>query len=111
MATHPMTGDRIARTVDDQFIALICSDEQLLRAEFDAIIAGQWPSPPPGTPAHGAVGHRETAADSRPAACPGGRLMTSRHPDVDGWVRERSPPVPADTQLRIAMRRQVIAHT
>jgi hypothetical protein len=97
MATQPEAGETIARTVDDQFIALICSDEQLLRAEFEAIVAGQWPSPPAGIPARGSVGHREPGVHTRPAGCCEGRPMASRHPDVDRWVRERPPPVPAGT--------------
>ena len=103
MATQSETGETIDRTVGDQFIVLICSDEQLLRAEFDAIVARQWPSPPAGTPTHGSVGHRGSGADSGAAACRRARLMASRHPDVDGWVCERSPPVAAD---HIAMKRE-----
>jgi hypothetical protein len=50
MPTTPALADTAARTVDEQFLALMCSDADLLRAEFDAIIAAEWPSPPPRTP-------------------------------------------------------------
>ena len=33
MPTTPVTGGSVARTVDEQFLDLICSDEDLLRAE------------------------------------------------------------------------------
>jgi len=34
-------------SIDDEFFALIYSDEQLLRDEFDALIAAAWTTPPP----------------------------------------------------------------
>jgi hypothetical protein len=42
-ATQPST-----RAMDEQFCELLCADEDLLRAEFDAIIAAEWPSPATG---------------------------------------------------------------
>ena len=35
-----------ARSVDEEFLDLVCADEELLRAEFDAIIAQEWSSSP-----------------------------------------------------------------
>ena len=61
MPTRPGTGGSLARTINEQFLALMCSDEDLLRAEFGAIIAAEWPSPPANTPGRG-------AADWRPAS-------------------------------------------
>lgn len=39
------------RSTEEQFIGLLCADEEMLRAEFDAIIAAEWPEPPPAEPA------------------------------------------------------------
>ena len=92
MPTKPGSGHS-TRTVDEQFLALICSDEDLLQAEFDAIIAAEWPSPPTTTPRRGPADRcptgdtpgRAYAGDSGPVARP-------RHPGIGGWVRQRSPP-------------------
>ena len=81
--------------VDEQFLELMCADEELLRAEFDAIIAQEWSSslPPPDPP----------AASPRPGPGPGshrlprGSQASARrppHPGADGWSRQRSPPRP-----------------
>lgn len=37
----------IAPTLEDEFLALLCEDEDALRAEFDAIISANWDEPPP----------------------------------------------------------------
>ena len=86
------TGGSLARTVDEQFLDLICNDEDLLAAEFDAIIAAEWPRPPANTPGRGAAdgrpasgAHRRTVAR---IAGPGGR---PRHPGIGGWARQLSP--------------------
>jgi hypothetical protein len=93
MPTTPATADTAARTVEEQFLDLICNDADLLTAEFDAIIAAEWPNPPVNPPGRGPTGRQPT----RPAAR---RLMTRvrrtvsrpRHPGTGGWARQRSPP-------------------
>jgi hypothetical protein len=37
-------------TDQDAFLALVCADEELLRAEFEAIIDACWDRPPPTRP-------------------------------------------------------------
>ena len=93
MPTTPALADTAARTVDEQFLGLICSDEDLLRAEFDAIIAAEWPSPPTTTPRRGAA-HRHPASytHGRGGAPVAGAVPRPRHPGIGGWVRQRSPP-------------------
>ncbi len=83
---------------DEQFLELLCTDEDLLRAEFDAIIAAGWPSPPPAAPA------RRVGAERRPRRVRrrGEGSLTAlaswpRHPGVGGWARQRSPPLPPAT--------------
>lgn len=45
-----VTGTPADAAVRDAFIDLVCQDEGLLRAEFDALIASSWPAPPPDSP-------------------------------------------------------------
>jgi hypothetical protein len=92
MPTRPGTGDS-TRTVDEQFLALICSEEDLLRAEFDAIIAAEWPSPPTTTPRRGAADQRPTNDAHRGAAARIASPVTRpRHPGIGEGARQRSPP-------------------
>lgn len=75
------------------FIEVVCGDEDLLRAEFDAIIAAGWPDPPPRPPA--GVGAGKRPAGNNPC------LSGDRHHLVDpsprwvgvlGRARARAPP-------------------
>jgi len=81
-----------AGTTDDAFLDIICHDEELLRAEFDALVAASWDEPPPSPP----------PAGPRPAENPAPRPTTrttieeevpfeSHHPAPAGR-RQRSPP-------------------
>jgi hypothetical protein len=78
--------------VDEQLLDLVCSDLELLCAEFDAIVTAEWPTPPvkhlshatAADPPHRALG-RLTLEVSKLASRP-------RHPGIGGWARERSPP-------------------
>jgi hypothetical protein len=79
--------------VDEEFLELMCADEELLRAEFDAIIAQEWASrPPPAEPPAASPG---TGPDQQwrrvPPDVRGSRLRP-RHPGIGGWSRQRSPP-------------------
>jgi len=77
-------------TRTDDFLAIIISDEDLVRAEFEAIIGAEWP---------------ESPAESLPPAGyrrPGGRppsglereSQTSENDSpAEAWIKERSPPV------------------
>ena len=91
METISLDGAADTRTVTEQFLALIYSDETLLRAEFDAIIAAAWPGPPTVTPQGRATdrphrgAHPETGV--RVARSPG-----PRRPGIGGWARQRAPP-------------------
>ncbi len=61
---HP-DGSDDPRRAEEQFLDLFLSDEELLRAEFDAIIAADWSSPPSASPA------RDARAEPRPSWPPG----------------------------------------
>lgn len=47
-----MMGETItASGVRDEFLDVLCADEDFVRAEFEAIIAAAWLTPPPVPPA------------------------------------------------------------
>ncbi len=95
-----VTGPRgdVARGSDEQFLDLICSDDELVQAEFDAIIAAEWPSPPPTRPRRDTPGGRHPGRGQRPRpAAPDGLPLRPRHPGVRAWSRQRSPPTPPPT--------------
>lgn len=62
-------GARIDRRVDEQFIDLICADDELMQAEFDEIVAAEWAVPPPVDSTCGATADSlATSGDHRPRA-------------------------------------------
>jgi len=95
----PTTYGRLGGAVDDtaeQFRALICSDEDLLQAEFDAIIAAELPIPTTPRPRCGTVGDGNFSRAQDPAGSTGAYPTTQpRHPGVGRWGRQRSPPAAA----------------
>lgn len=73
-----------AQTLDKEFLALLCEDEDLVRAEFDEIIAANWgepPLPPAPRPPVPATPYRD-------AFHPHER----NHVPIDRSARQRSPP-------------------
>lgn len=92
-AVHDVAmSDVAARDVEEEFLRLVCADEELLRAEFDAIIAREWPARrPPVRPA------APRGSDPDPRAhqeARGGQAARGepRHPGGEHWRRQRSPP-------------------
>ncbi|MEV6605692.1 hypothetical protein [Kutzneria sp. NPDC051319] len=82
MTTESVADDRVG----DEFLDLLCADDELVRAEFDAIIAAEWSTPP-------------DPAEPRPAAMPPSDVPPTlparrgRRGTVDRrWPRARSPP-------------------
>jgi hypothetical protein len=77
------------RDVDEELVELVCADDELLAAEFEAIIAANWP-PSEAPPREGATADATDdipptpASTRRPA-----RWMPSR-----STRRQRSPPSP-----------------
>jgi hypothetical protein len=81
-----------SRAIDEELIEVVCDDPDLLAAEFDAIIAAEWPTPPVDS-------RRQATACGRPDKGTAGvygdrRGPASRphHPGIGGWARQRSPP-------------------
>jgi hypothetical protein len=84
------------RWFDEEFTDLISEDDDLVRAEFDALIAATWPPPPtaPPPPAPPAPGPGD-GTPHRPAATPPDTQKNARIKG-DGRLRhvtcQRSPP-------------------
>lgn len=91
--THPWSACSTDAQMEE-FIELVCSDAEWVAAEFEALIAAQWPTEPP---AHLPV--RRSAGSSR---LPGGQQWREDlsgplahrpwRPGLGEWTRERSPP-------------------
>lgn len=82
-------------TEDEAFLALLCEDPELLRAEFDEIVAAAWGSEPPvrrwfasPTPGRG---------DDLAGKVSLSLVAWSRHSGANGRACQRSPPAPSDT--------------
>ena len=74
----PFDGLDATRTTDEQFLQLLLADEELLRAEFDALIAAEWSgSPPRGTDRCGACRPTPDPATATSMAC---RRLDRRSP-------------------------------
>jgi len=74
----------------EAFADLVCDDVELLRAEFDAIVAAAWPdrpTPRPGRPCGGDGGRCRRAV-----ACRWGVARPASAPATRVPGRERSPP-------------------
>ena len=93
MPTVPAVRLRAAPGVDEEFLELVYADEQLLRAEFDDIVAQEWPTGhPPARPTAATPG-----TDPRPRRHLGPRGVRAsrrqrRHPGAARSRRQRSPP-------------------
>jgi hypothetical protein len=80
---------------DEQFWFLVCSDADLLRQEFDAIITAERPASPRP------IARTTTTFDPPGRPCrPGAEVVTRlatrpRHPGIAAWGRQRSPPAAA----------------
>jgi hypothetical protein len=82
-----MTAPVTTRT-DDDFLALIYADQELLEAEFDALVAAEWPDelPIPEVGEDKPCRSRKCVRGPlRPVAKPGRVTLSNR-------IRERSPP-------------------
>jgi hypothetical protein len=71
----------------------VYADEELLRAEFDALIAATWGQP--RQPAHPRRAGRPTPPPrrrSRPGFAQPGRMRAQHDPGAEGRTRQRAPP-------------------
>ncbi|MEO6090507.1 MAG: DUF6292 family protein [Umezawaea sp.] len=75
-----------AMALEDEFLALLCEDEEALRAEFDAIIAANWDEPPPVPVPRQPVPRTPYRSTIRP--------LRTETADPVRLPRQRSPPKP-----------------
>jgi hypothetical protein len=80
------------RSTGEQFLDLLLADEDLVRAEFDAIIAAEWPGPPPEFPHRRVRGDRDRGGKRHHRATATRVPVPGRRPQPDGSARQRSPP-------------------
>jgi hypothetical protein len=95
MPTLPTSQHESTLAADEEFLAIVCAEEDLLRAEFDAIIAAGWPSPSPDPPADDNAVQRSPGPARRQPNVGQARLPNrapGRHPGIGEWSRQRSPP-------------------
>ena len=80
------------RGFDETFMDLVCNDDELVRAEFDALVGAVWHPPvPPAPPA--------PRAPAPPGSGPGGPGEAG---DPGAGARERRPTGPPDADLENA---------
>jgi hypothetical protein len=82
------------RTTVEEFLVIVCADPELLRAEFDAIVAAEWPSPPSVSSDAGDAPKRSRRAAQRRQDAGDARPCLLDQPGVVRWSWERSPPAP-----------------
>jgi hypothetical protein len=93
----PQPGELATRAVDEaveeEFLALICADEDLLRAQFDAIIAASWDQPAsPQRPGHARPPAQHPQGPGWISGSPGGVPGPPHEPGAEGRSRQRAPP-------------------
>lgn len=93
MANRTSGAPAPAGTIDDAFLDIICHDEELLRAEFDALVAASWdePPPPPPPPAGPRPADNPPPRPAAPTATEQEVPPRSHRPAPAGR-RQRSPP-------------------
>ncbi|HET8615829.1 MAG TPA: hypothetical protein VFL94_09915 [Actinomycetales bacterium] len=91
-APGPARQDVLGQPIDEQLLDLICADPELLAAEFDSIVAAEWPIPPVTHLRHAAAAGPPDRTLGRLCLDVGALAFRPHHPGIGGWARERSPP-------------------
>jgi hypothetical protein len=92
-------GVAAADQVEEEFLALVYADEELLRAEFDALIAATWGQP--RQPAHPRRARRPTPPPRRrprPGFAQPGRMRAQHDPGAEGRTPATRTPRPHQQQ-------------
>ena len=78
------------QAVHEQFLALLCQDEQLLRAEFEDLIAASWPTRSRRRPSPGSAASPRAQPPRGPGSQPAPQPPGRREPRAQ--ARQRAPP-------------------
>jgi hypothetical protein len=79
--------------VEEEFLALVYADEELLRAEFDALIAAAWGRPrQPAGPRRAGRPTPPPRRRPRPEFARPARMCAQHDPGAEGRTRQRAPP-------------------
>lgn len=78
--------------VEETFLALVCADEELLRAEFDAIITDSWNEPTPPARQRPTRPPAPPPRRGHPSGTAGRAPGRQHHPAGEGRSRQRAPP-------------------
>lgn len=92
MTTVPGSAPATHGRADEQFLELVCADDEWLRSEFDAIIAAEFPQVPSAVARRGTTGGRGGEQSRRHATAVVDRTRPHQPVGVDRWTRQRSPP-------------------
>jgi hypothetical protein len=93
----PANQDCTELRIDEEFLAIVCNDEQFLRSEFEEIIAAEWAPSRPGPKVGTGQLPLPPSRASWKIAFIQSPLRTLR-PGVGEWSRQRSPPGEAPTR-------------
>jgi hypothetical protein len=97
MTSAPAAGAaRPDERVQDEFLDLVLADEQLLRAEFEALMRESWPDEPAATtprPVRPVLPRRPPRHWTSQ-----GVSRRLRRPAIEAAARQRSPPAGADAR-------------
>lgn len=88
--THPPQPGETDRTTD--FWTLLLADPDVLHAEFDAIVAAEWPDRPAVPPRRGIPGIPHPGGCGPDQGPTGRPASAGRRVPADEWPRQRSPP-------------------
>jgi hypothetical protein len=82
-----------ANEVEEKFLALVYADEELLRAEFDALIAATWDQPrQPAGPRRASRPTPPPRRRPRPEFARPGPMRAQHYPGAEARTRQRAPP-------------------
>jgi hypothetical protein len=80
------------RSAEEQFLDRLLADDDLLQAEFDAIIAAEWPGRPPNLPHRRVRDGPDPGRRRRHRATVTKTSGAGRRPPAEESARPRSPP-------------------
>ncbi len=92
----PAAADELDATdapeVARAFVEMLCADDDFVRAEFEALMAVEFPPLRPGDSIRAVPAREGSNPDRHPYLDNPSRPGSERHGGAGGWSRQRSPP-------------------